>query len=485
MGESSACLKRSFSHPSPSSSDEKKGNPLQRALTTSVSFGRFVSESLDWEKWSAFTHNRYMEEIEKYSKPGSVAEKKAYFEAHFKRRRAAAMLEQQNASDNDISEINTGVKDKDNFPSGIENAKHKDEPNNGPVFSVGQNGTSEEAQPEGGNENVTQPPFPAKIHVEITKHLENAECNGDTVSEEDNDVCEKDDDSSKRTSAVLSMEKSEVFPSNLSTNNGGISVKQMMPLHTRTSVKTLYNKKAMEPNNKGKSSLHMSVNFVSCSQKATSPAPPKLAANPRLVKAPAKKYKNSTDVPEASTRTSVSGIFKHLSAAPPVENRRTVTDQESPSLQTCLKGKHDCQLRLLLSRLRVKKEQQNEERQKLEEKLTLKETGKHKQAKSQVKAISKFKDLQSSIASKAIENAEPPRTKLPPSYLKKKVPTDKPCFPKVEDWASSKMEGIDSRPPWRVSVKTQGLNDGMKHGRAGKYILKNTKENASPNIPLV
>ncbi|EPS66228.1 hypothetical protein M569_08549, partial [Genlisea aurea] len=82
-------------------------NPMHRALTTSVSFGRFMSESLDWEKWSSFTQNKYLEDVEKYSRPGAVAEKKAYFEAHFKRRRAAALVEQQNASaGNEFSDSN-------------------------------------------------------------------------------------------------------------------------------------------------------------------------------------------------------------------------------------------------------------------------------------------------------------------------------------------------------------------------------------------
>lgn len=58
----------------------------RRFLTESVSFGRFASESLQWEKWSAFTQNRYLEEIERFTKPGSVAQKKAFFEAHFKNR---------------------------------------------------------------------------------------------------------------------------------------------------------------------------------------------------------------------------------------------------------------------------------------------------------------------------------------------------------------------------------------------------------------
>lgn len=60
-----------------------------------------MSDSLAWEKWSSFSHNRYVEEAERYSKPGSVAQKKAFFEAHYKKiaaQRAAALLEQANAA---------------------------------------------------------------------------------------------------------------------------------------------------------------------------------------------------------------------------------------------------------------------------------------------------------------------------------------------------------------------------------------------------
>ncbi|XP_022775619.1 protein WVD2-like 7 [Durio zibethinus] len=108
MGES-ACLVRSFSNPVDMSNEAKEGDPIQ-ALTESVSFGRFMSESLAWEKWSTFSHNRYLEEVEKFSKPGSVAQKKAYFEAHYKRRaamRAAALLEQANTVTNDASQMGT------------------------------------------------------------------------------------------------------------------------------------------------------------------------------------------------------------------------------------------------------------------------------------------------------------------------------------------------------------------------------------------
>ncbi|KAG0465659.1 hypothetical protein HPP92_019823 [Vanilla planifolia] len=58
---------------------------LASALRESISFGRFLSESLDWEKWSVFCHNKHLEEAKNCSVPGSVAQKKAYFEAHYKR----------------------------------------------------------------------------------------------------------------------------------------------------------------------------------------------------------------------------------------------------------------------------------------------------------------------------------------------------------------------------------------------------------------
>ncbi|CAL9117988.1 unnamed protein product, partial [Musa textilis] len=77
------------------------------ALGGSISFGRFLSESLDWGKRSSFHHNRHLEEVEKYSVPGSVARKKAYFEAHYKR--VAAKKEAANAATRNIPERQTDV----------------------------------------------------------------------------------------------------------------------------------------------------------------------------------------------------------------------------------------------------------------------------------------------------------------------------------------------------------------------------------------
>ncbi|KAJ0237386.1 MDP40 [Hirschfeldia incana] len=52
----------------------------------SISFGRFEKEVLSWERRSSFSHNRYLEEAEKFSKPGSVTQMRAHFEAHFKKK---------------------------------------------------------------------------------------------------------------------------------------------------------------------------------------------------------------------------------------------------------------------------------------------------------------------------------------------------------------------------------------------------------------
>ncbi|KAL9270972.1 WVD2-like 7-like protein [Drosera capensis] len=74
------------------------------ALHVSVSFGRFENDSLCWEKWSAFpANNKYLEEVEKFSTPGSVAQKKAYFEAHYRRiaERKAELVDQEKKNGGD------------------------------------------------------------------------------------------------------------------------------------------------------------------------------------------------------------------------------------------------------------------------------------------------------------------------------------------------------------------------------------------------
>ena len=70
-------------------------------------------------KWSCFSNNRYLEEAERSSKPGSVAEKKAYFEAHYKKiaARKAEQLELEKQM-----ETNCSMKDDQNSQEHVGNA---------------------------------------------------------------------------------------------------------------------------------------------------------------------------------------------------------------------------------------------------------------------------------------------------------------------------------------------------------------------------
>ncbi|KAL1218961.1 Protein WVD2-like 7 [Cardamine amara subsp. amara] len=86
-------------------------NPVKAAtssnpsLQVSVSFGRFENDSLSWEKFSAFSPNKYLEEVGKCATPGSVAQKKAYFEAHYKKiaERKAEIMDQEKEMDKNES----------------------------------------------------------------------------------------------------------------------------------------------------------------------------------------------------------------------------------------------------------------------------------------------------------------------------------------------------------------------------------------------
>ncbi|CAA0406599.1 unnamed protein product [Arabidopsis thaliana] len=81
----SAVLFHSYSFAAPPSRNESHQDNTMHALSQSVSFGRFMTENLEWGKWSSFSHKKYVDEAEKFSQPGSVAQKKAFFEAHYKK----------------------------------------------------------------------------------------------------------------------------------------------------------------------------------------------------------------------------------------------------------------------------------------------------------------------------------------------------------------------------------------------------------------
>ncbi|KAE8688299.1 putative Formin-like protein 8 [Hibiscus syriacus] len=108
------------------------------ALEVSVSFGRFENDSLSWEKWSTFSPNKYLEEVEKCATPGSVAQKKAYFEEHYKKiaARKAELLAQEKPDEGDpVRKSNGHEVDKQeiNLLSAVTEG---DEPNQVPEIAI-------------------------------------------------------------------------------------------------------------------------------------------------------------------------------------------------------------------------------------------------------------------------------------------------------------------------------------------------------------
>ena len=94
--------------------EDKPGASSNPTLQVSVSFGRFENDSLSWEKFSAFSPNKYLEEVGKCATPGSVAQKKAYFEAHYKKiaERKAEIMDQEKLMDDKKASFRSVVTDQ-------------------------------------------------------------------------------------------------------------------------------------------------------------------------------------------------------------------------------------------------------------------------------------------------------------------------------------------------------------------------------------
>ncbi|CAA2968683.1 Hypothetical predicted protein [Olea europaea subsp. europaea] len=444
MGESSAWRRRSFSQPSsPTSSAEKQGNPLKRALTSSVSFGRFMSEQLDWEKWSTFTHNRYLEDVQKYSRPGSVAEKKAFFEAHYRRRRNAALVEQQNARTSNFSESNL-------TNEVIEETKADAVRNRELVSSIVDERKLEDAS-TGGAEKATELPVLTENLVATTT----------------------------RDSASSNKKKLSFSSSMLSTN--GIASKLVPPAKPETPVQLRKNDRttlnsntalnSISKKNLTVTSLHMSVNFASCADetKKVSSLGLEKIVNSRLIWTPAQASKENA-LQQTSTVASVDGILKHRSVRPQPEKRRTIAKHDnSSSGNRTMTGKvqssnlstwgSEPRCSTVSSSFSFKSDERvakiKEFFQKLEPKPNSKEAGKKQlHAKLQVKAAGDNKDLCHSTSLNATPNANVFHKTESPSNLKKKIPTVvKPRSPKFQVKEAPKVQSIESRPPWRLSTK--------------------------------
>ncbi|KAK2972206.1 hypothetical protein RJ640_030751 [Escallonia rubra] len=359
MGESPGCLTRSFSQPSPSRG-LKEGDPL-RALTTSISFGRFMTEPLDWEKWSSFNHNRYLEEVEKYSKPGSVAAKKAYFEAHYKRiaaKKAAALL----GEDNEAAQNSLGLGDADETCNGtpvdvglaksnthvvIDETQGKEAPRPDPVFTVdaskctlnfekNEMGTSKIE----GSESLSDQPASAvdPIRAGLPSQLEMVKNRSKVMSTQEENIGIKNaanvGTSANKKKSAVSSSKSSIYTG---ASKLQAPVKLAAPIHPRKedNITPKCNKTErelfMEKKRATPKVLHMSINFASHVGESikSSPVMQKIG-NSRIAKTIAGTPKETLVQRTPARADSINGTVKHTSVTPQSVHRRSKTLLDRP-----------------------------------------------------------------------------------------------------------------------------------------------------------
>lgn len=539
MGES-ACLMRSYSHPSDIIPDSKEGDPI-RALGESVSFGRFMSESLAWEKWSSFSHNRYLEEAEKFSKPGSVAQKKAYFEAHYKRiaaaKKAAALLEEANAAVNDVIQLsstnevhNASSVDSESINANIDVAIDRPEeievPNTDLVSSVDTNGCNptveryefESTKMEGAESLITENAIEENNYaVEDQNQLGNDENKDEIVVIQEEKTPIKEAAADQEILASTSKKKLVIYSSKPLTSTRKTKlpspVKITIPVQPRKESNVTPKGKKFARNSVDKkrsipNSLHMSINFGTQAGEIsgkTSSIAQKLS-NSRFLTA-----RMSKDSSTLQTRTlaSVTKESKQTSVNPMSETIRTRTllgqsysgsrttdgNWHSSLFKDHSKSSSVCESNARSSTVSSPFSFRSEERaakrkefyQKLEEKKNAIEAENVPMpTKAKEKGENGLKDLRRSFSfrTKPISDfkhdtvSQTNHIKIPPTHPRLPKLGKKPTISTAQD--------TSSRPPRRPMINGSNpcirKNNQTPTRSVTSLQKKNTRENASPNI---
>ncbi|KAG2707979.1 hypothetical protein I3760_05G171100 [Carya illinoinensis] len=483
MGESCTCLVRSFSHPSHGSSEAKERDPI-RALGESISFGRFMSESLAWEKRSTFSHNPYLEEVEKFSKPGSVAKKKAYFEAHYKKKaaeRAAALLEEANTTARNVSGSESKEKLHDDLfmdsalvkadsLKAIDEPHGDDTPNTAVGYSVHANGDNPNV---GVMETTKVEAADAVIQeginlVEISDQTEKVEDYQKIVASQKEKNLDKD-------------AYKEILPSPSKKRQGNFS--QKLSTKSRASklpvAGDLVDKKRLSLK-----SLHMSINFASrtCkNSKTTTPVSQKM----RSKRTDATLFNTFGHDSSTSVRTvtsaSVNKLMKERSAKPQSEDRRTRTllsnsvsagitedrkgqslsiDHSNSSSVSRSKARSPTISSPFTFRSQERAAKRKEFFRKLEEQMNTKEAEKWKQqTMPKEKAHFDIKNLRRTTEFKAkLHEDSNHGSQSPSSPLKKSPRTNSQSLKLGRNPVQSKVQDSSSRPPLKPSGRNVHSN---------------------------
>ncbi|XP_052189785.1 protein WVD2-like 7 [Diospyros lotus] len=524
MGES-ACLLNSFSLSTPTSQDATSTQGTQfHALGESISFGRFMSEPLAWEKWSTFSHKRYVEEARSYARPGSVAQKKAFFEAHYKsiaaRKAAAAatttetLVEQPNdAADNSPQ---PEPEPDDGGVAAADSQVHVDEPLEQSVegdSTINGNNYSPNAEMK---EVETERVRVADLVTETGVLGENS-VKSHTLNQVENVADEEAPLLISKTKPALSSSESETL--HRRAPKPSVSpAKPAAPIPPRRKINALpVTRKSMVPTADTKRSTRRSLHeMIYCTPAKGPDKPTTLAAHmvesSRVAPSPNKESKDCRTPLRTLITASSNGELKHPSATPCSKNiRSTTTTPLHPTaagsktigpkwniLSTvCSKSLSVCRNKLQSPTLCIPFSLRTEERaarrkQRLEEKFNSQETQEVRlQTRVKEKVESERKGFCRSLCFKA-----PPmpdhcggRETTKDQMKNEKIPLTHSQSPrKIKPNSSITSQLTTSLPPETASAKNRFPNNITKRksqvpnllGSLGVLIISN--ENSSPNI---
>ncbi|GMY13190.1 protein WVD2-like 7 isoform X2 [Fagus crenata] len=538
MGDST-CLMQPFSYTAGIPNEANEGNPIH-ALGQSISFGRFMSESLAWEKWSSFSNNRYVEEAERFSRPGSVAQKKAFFEAHYKKiaaQKAAALLEQANAASNNapkpaeevlVNNISTNdSKTACSNSNEVVNQKHEVKaPYSGTYSIVNDNESSSNAEMDKFEGNIVDgaDPDPKKpafvenpLEVEQSSHLSDADKHKVTEMELEGTPqmkkpLLKSSYSNQDSLAPMSKKKPSLSSSKSLLHNRASKLPSSPAKHTApicpkkdNNTTPMNMKPAIDYTDRKRStpkSLHKSVNFTPIRElnKLTSTVMRKIESS-RLGASSSKASKDCSTPLRTPTMVSKNEAQNHPSATPWSEKRRARTPQDPSASGSKTVGQrwrllpteNKMQSPNLSTPFSFRTEERAERRKKkLEEKFNANETQKVQlQTTFKEKAETEIRKLRQSFCFKARPLPNFYKERKEPKNEIKKVPLTHPQSPKLGRKPTRIMvESKSPLPPQRPSIKRSGSKHvqgkdsrTLTHSLTSQFVV-DTPENTSPNIQM-
>ncbi|XP_045819133.1 protein WVD2-like 7 [Trifolium pratense] len=525
MGDS-ACLVQPFCYASGISNDSNENN-TNHPLGQSISFGRFMTESLAWEKWSSFSHNRYVEEAERFSKPGSVAQKKAFFEAHYKKlaaqkAAAAALLEEQNnaAAQNNVIDNNEIFKEEqDAKVLSLVSETSCDLDSNVETCIVSESNKLEECEGKMEQEVVLR----NSMMVELEKRLQNV----DTFQEQSEKInatpptktLKKVSSLDQEVLASTSKKKPPVSSFKLLKSNGTSKFTTTTPVKSTAPISSKIDNFATPMSNKKSTRVDSTPATLSNADKKR-PTPKKVNFTPirefnRFTASVMKRFE-STRVGASSSKASKDSLTplktptmaskemqKHSSLTPLTENKRNKTPIDSSVSRNhtagpkwrLLSGENKMRSPIISSPFGLRTEERAARRKKkLEEKFNANEVQKVQlHTKLKEKAGTEIRKLRQSFCFQARPLPDFYKERKASNIETRKVPQTRYESPNARRYPILNMaESKTSLPLNRPSLKNNGTKNYL--GKTGQTLTHHypltsnsmkiitTHENTSPNI---